>query len=346
MKMDNDDPLRPNVEQILSATERAATLVRSLLTFSRKQILDPKPVRINDIVSSVSKLLASLLGEDITIETIYDARNPLVMADAGQIDQVLINIATNARDAMPKGGHLIVTTDVTSIDDAYIKEDGYRVPGDYAFITVSDTGAGMDRAIQEKIFEPFFTTKEVGKGTGLGLSTAYGIVKQHSGFINCYSESGKGTTFKIYLPLLKAEEKAEFAQVRKGAELTPRGSETVLVAEDDEAVRKLIVYILEQYGYTVYEAADGEQTVQVFMEHKASIDLFLLDVIMPKKNGREAYSEIEKIMPGMKALFLSGYPADIIEKRGLLEEGFEVILKPVTLAALLQKVREVLDREK
>ena len=345
MKMKNDDPLRPNVEQILSATERAATLVRSLLTFSRKQILDPKPVRINDIVSSVSKLLASLLGEDITIETIYDARGPHVMADAGQIDQVLINIATNARDAMPKGGHLIITTDVTVVDDHYIKDHGYGVPGDYAFITVSDTGAGMDRATQERIFEPFFTTKEVGKGTGLGLSTAYGIIKQHSGFINCYSEPGKGTTFKIYLPLLKAEEKAEIARARKGAELTPRGSETVLVAEDDEAVRKLIVCILEQYGYTVYEAADGEEAVKVFMEHVESINLLLLDVIMPKKNGREAYREIEKIRPDMKALFTSGYPADIIEKRGLLEEGFEVILKPVTLVALLQKVRRVLDRE-
>jgi PAS domain S-box-containing protein len=346
MKMKNDDPLRPNVEQILFATERATTLVRSLLVFSRKQIMDTKPVRINDIVSSVLKLLASLLGEDITIETIYDARGPHVMADAGQIDQVLINLATNARDAMPEGGHLTITTDVTAIDDFYIREHGYGVPGDYALITVSDTGAGMDRATQEKIFEPFFTTKEVGKGTGLGLSTAYGIVKQHSGFINCYSEPGKGTTFKIYLPLLKPGEKAEIGQVRKGAELTPRGSETVLVAEDDASVRKLIVYILEQYGYNVYEAADGEEAVKVFQEHAESINLLLLDVIMPHKNGREAYREIVKIRPDMKALFTSGYTADIIEKRGFLEEGFEAILKPVLLTALLQKVRQVLDRKR
>jgi len=344
-KMEKVDPLRPNVDQILSATERATTLVRSLLAFSRKQIMDEKPVRINNIVSSILKLLTNLLGEDISIETIYDARDPLVMADAGQIDQVLINLATNARDAMPNGGHLIITTDVTEIDDQYIKEYGYGTPGGYSLITVSDTGAGMDRSTQEKIFEPFFTTKEVGKGTGLGLSTAYGIVKQHSGFINCYSEPGKGTTFKIYLPLLKTVKKAEIEQALKKDELTPGGSETILVAEDDESVRKLIVYILEQFGYTVYEAADGEQAVKVFMEHETSIDLLLFDVIMPHKNGREAYRAIKKIKPGMKALFTSGYTADLMQKRGILEKGFELILKPVTMTALLQKVREVLDRK-
>ena len=346
MKMKNDDPLRSNVEQIFSATEKATALVRSLLAFSRKQAMDTKPVRMNEGVSNVLKLLVRLLGEDITIETIYTARDPLVMADAGQIDQVLINLATNARDAMPKGGHLIITTDVTAIDDTYVKERGYGNPGDYALITVSDTGVGMDRATQERLFEPFFTTKEVGKGTGLGLSTAYGILKQHGGFINCYSEPGKGTTFKIYLPLLQSGEKAEIEQVRKGAELTPRGSETILVAEDDETVRKLIVYILEQSGYTVYEAADGEEAVKVFMEHTESIDLLLLDVIMPKKNGRGAYSEIKTIMPGMKVLFLSGYTADIIEKRGLLQKDFFVMLKPVSMTALLQKVRQVLESEK
>jgi signal transduction histidine kinase/CheY-like chemotaxis protein len=346
MKMNTDDPLCPNVEQILSATERATTLVRSLLAFSRKQIMDIRPVRINDIVSSVSKLLVRLLGEDITIETMYTSRDPLVMADAGQIDQVLINLATNARDAMPEGGHLTITTDLTGIDDHYIKDQGYGVPGEYALITVSDTGAGMDRATQEKIFEPFFTTKEVGKGTGLGLSTAYGIVKQHGGFIICYSELGKGATFKIYLPLLKAGEKAEIEQPGKRAELTPRGSETILVAEDNESVSKLIVCILEQFGYTAYKAADGEEAVKVFMEHAESIDLLLFDVIMPHKNGREAYREIEKIKPEIKALFTSGYTADIIQKKGILEKGFEVILKPVTMTVLLQKVREVLDRGK
>ena len=346
MKMKNDDPLRSNVEQILSATERATALVRGLLAFSRKQTMDTKPIRMNEGVFNVLKLLVRLLGEDITIETIYTARDPVVMADAGQIDQVLINLATNARDAMPQGGHLIITTDVTAIDDTYVKERGYGNPGDYALITVSDTGAGMDRATQERIFEPFFTTKEVGKGTGLGLSTAYGILKQHGGFINCYSEPGKGTTFKIYLPLLQSGEKAEIEQVRKGAELTPRGSETILVAEDDETVRKLIVYILEQSGYTVYEAADGEEAIKVFMEHSESIDLLLLDVIMPKKNGRQAYSEIKKIMSGIKVLFLSGYTADIIEKRGLLQKDFLVMLKPVSMTTLLQKVRKALDRKK
>ena len=266
-KMNKADPLYSHVEHILSSSERAATLVHSLLAFSRKQTLSVKQVKINDLVSGVSKLLVRLLGEDITLETVFTGRDPMVMADAGQIDQILFNLATNARDAMPEGGHLTITTDITEIDDNYIKEHGYGVLGDYALITVSDTGTGMDKDLQKKIFEPFFTTKEVGKGTGLGLSTAYGIVKQHNGFINCYSEPGKGTTFKIYLPLLESDKIAVGEQTGKITELMPGGNETILVAEDDVTVRELIKHILSQYGYTVYEAEDGAQAVQVFTEH-------------------------------------------------------------------------------
>ena len=346
VKMNNDDPLYSNVEHILSASERAATLVHSLLAFSRKQTLSVKQVRINDLITGVAKLLGRLLGEDITVKIVLSGSNPIVMADAGQIDQILFNLSTNARDAMPEGGHLTITTDITVIDDNYIKEHGYGLAGDYALITVSDTGAGMDKATQEKIFEPFFTTKEVGKGTGLGLSTAYGIVKQHNGFINCYSEMGKGTTFKIYLPLVKPDTKAEGEQAREATKLLPGGNETILVAEDDETVRELIKNILSQSGYTVYEAEDGAQAVQVFKEHSQEINLLLFDIIMPRKNGKEAYKEIQNIRPGVPVLFTSGYTADIIHKQGFLEEGFEIILKPVSMSALLQKVREVLDRGK
>ncbi|MCX5904107.1 MAG: PAS domain S-box protein, partial [Proteobacteria bacterium] len=281
-KMSAADPLYSHVEHILSSSERAATLVHSLLAFSRKQTLSVKQVKINDLVSGVAKLLVRLLGEDITLETVFTGRDPLIMADAGQIDQILFNLATNARDAMPGGGHLTITTDITEIDDTYITEHGYGVLGDYALLTVSDTGAGMDKALQGKIFEPFFTTKEVGKGTGLGLSTAYGIVKQHNGFINCYSEPGTGTTFKIYLPLLEPDTKAENEKTGKRNELMPEGTETILVAEDDAAVKELIINILSQYGYTVYEAEDGAQAVQVFTEHAQEIDLLVFDIIMPR----------------------------------------------------------------
>jgi len=204
----------------------------------------------------------------------------------------------------------------------------------------------MDKATQQKIFEPFFTTKEVGKGTGLGLSTVYGIVKQHNGFINCYSEPGKGTTFKIYLPLLESDEKAEDEKTGKRTELMPAGNETILVAEDDAAVRELIKHILSLYGYTIYEAEDGAQAVSVFTEHAQEINLLLFDVIMPRKNGKEAYREIQNIRPGVPVIFTSGYTADIVRKQGFLEEGFEILLKPVPMTALLQKVREVLDKNR
>ena len=342
-KMSADDPLYSNVEHILSSSERAVTLVHSLLAFSRKQTLSVKQIKINDLVSGVSKLLVRLLGEDVILETVFTFRDPMVMADAGQIDQILFNLATNARDAMPEGGHLTIITDIAEIDDTYIKEHGYGLAGDYALIIVSDTGAGMDRATQDKIFEPFFTTKEVGKGTGLGLSTAYGIVKQHNGFINCYSEPGKGTTFKIYLPLLESDQMTEGEQIGKITELMPRGNETILVAEDDVTVRELLIYILSQYGYTIYEAEDGGQAVSVFTEHAQEIDLLLFDIIMPRKNGKEAYQEIQNIRPGVPVLFTSGYTADIVHKKGFLDDGFELLLKPVSMTALLQKVREVLD---
>jgi PAS domain S-box-containing protein len=341
MKMNENDPLRHNVNQILASSERAAGLVRRLLAFSRKQIIDLKPVHLNEIVKKVEKLLLSVIGEDIDFQTILTDEDLTIMADSGQIEHVLMNLATNARDAMPEGGLLTIETDLVEMDNEYLKIHGYGKPGMYAFITVTDTGEGMDEKTREKIFEPFFTTKEVGKGTGLGLAMAYGIVKQHNGYINVYSELGKGTTFKIYLPVIKAG----VEEAKPAADASPkRGTEVVLVAEDEPDVRKLTKTVLEEFGYTVIEAVNGEDAINKFMENRDKIQLLLLDVIMPKKNGKEVYEEIKKIKPDMKALFISGYTSNFIHKKGILEEGINFVLKPISPTKLLKKMREILDK--
>jgi len=344
-KLKQDDPLRSHVDQILTSAERAATLVRSLLAYSREQIINPRPVKINEIVINVENMLQRIIGEDINLQTVLSEQDTTVVADAGQIEQLLTNLATNARDAMPAGGALTIEAGVTEMDEQFIKAHGYGMRASYVLLTVSDTGGGMDENTQKQIFEPFFTTKEVGKGTGLGLSTVYGIVKQHNGFINCYSEPGAGTTFKIYLPRgTKPSGPAVQPSAIGRPPLLKGGSETILLAEDDDDLRKLIRQVLEDFGYTVLEASDGDAAVGLFREHHATISLLLLDVIMPKKNGRDAYAEMREIEPAIKALFTSGYTADIIHKQGLLDQGLEFILKPVSPTELLKKVREVLDK--
>jgi CheY-like chemotaxis protein len=264
-----------------------------------------------------------------------------IMADSFQIEQVLMNLATNARDAMPEGGCLTIETRPVRIDEEYVKRHIFATPGMYALLSVTDTGIGMDEKTKERIFEPFFTTKEVGKGTGLGLAIVHGIVKQHNGKINVYSEPGRGTTFKIYLPLIGKE--AVEAEI---SELPPPkgGTETILLAEDDETVRELIKNILEESGYKMIEAVDGEDAVEKFKGNKDRIHLALFDVIMPKKNGKEACEEIKSIIPDIKTIFMSGYTADIVSRKGILEEGLAFIAKPVSPDELLRKVREVLDR--
>lgn len=340
-EMKKDDPLRTYVTRILTSAERAANLTQALLAFSRRQIINPVPINLNNTIKVLENLLHRLIGEDIELSTILSYTDLIIMADSTQIEQVLMNLVTNARDAMPDGGSLTIKTDIAEFDNGFIKLHGFGKPGEYAIILVEDTGHGMDENTKEKIFEPFFTTKEVGKGTGLGLSMAYGIIKQHDGYINVYSETGRGTTFKIYLPLIKSKVK----------EATPAdlliikgGKETVLVAEDDALVRELIKEVLSGYGYSVIEAGDGEETIRVFNENKDSIQLLILDVIMPKKNGKEVYDEIKEIKPDIKAIFTSGYTADIINKKGILEEGLEFILKPISPDRLLRTVREVLDK--
>jgi PAS domain S-box-containing protein len=342
MKMRKDDPLRRNAEQILASSERAAHLTSSILAFSRKQIIHLKPVNLTEVIKGVEKLLLKLLGERIQFKTVFADEDLVVMADSNQLEQVFMNLIINARDAMPNGGLLMVETERIVIDKKYKKTHGYGEPGDYALISVADTGPGMDEKTRARIFEPFFTTKEVGKGTGLGLSIVYGIIKQHNGYINVYSEIGKGTTFKIYLPL--SEKNSEYSKHDFEDHEVSAGTETLLLAEDDTEVREFTKYILEESGYTVIESRDGDDAVDKFMENKGEIQLLLLDVIMPGKNGKEVYHEISRENPDVKVLFMSGYTANIIHKKGILDDGLDVILKPVSPRKLLQKIREVLDR--
>jgi len=251
-----------------------------------------------------------------------------------------MNLATNARDAMPEGGKLTIATDLVMLDERFAKNHDLAKPGRYAKLTVTDTGVGMDEETQKRIFDPFYTTKEVGKGTGLGLSIVYGIIKKHNGAIGCYSEPGMGAVFTLFFPVTEGEidEAApEAAAVIRG------GTETILLAEDDEPVRKLTRNLLEEYGYTVLEAIDGEDAVSRFKEHQDAVDLLLLDLIMPKKNGKEAYDDIRKLKPGIKAIFSSGYEADIIQKRGKLVKGLNFLAKPVIPEELLAKIRKVLE---
>jgi len=341
-RLGKDSELRPFVDQILSSAGKSANLTRQLLAFSRKQEIAPKETDLNELIKGMEKLSLRLIGEDIEFKIQLADKALTVMVDPGQIEQVLMNLSTNARDAMPDGGLLSVCTDTVELDAHYVKGHDMEKPGMYALISVADTGKGMDEKTQQKIFEPFFTTKEVGKGTGLGLSIVYGIIKQHGGNITVYSEPGKGTTFRIYLPLI--ESKVEETKVTEIT--TPKGgTETILIAEDNEEVRVLSKKVLEEFGYKVIDAMDGEDAINKFKENKDSVSLVMVDLIMPKKSGKEAIDEIRKIKPDVKVLLTSGYTFDIISRKGILEEGMDFISKPVTPRDLLAKIRGILDKE-
>jgi len=344
MKMAAGDPLRPNIEHILEATERAARLTRALLLFSRKHVIQRNPVDVNEVIKVVLKFLKMVIGEDVECKTMLQERSLTVNADSHQLEQVLMNLATNARDAMPRGGAFTIKTEQINITEDFTRAHGYGRSGPYAMVTVSDTGIGMDEATRKHVFEPFYTTKGVGKGTGLGLAVVYGIIKQHEGFINLYSEPGMGTTFRIYLPLIASE--AVKDTVPRLIDPPVRGTETVLLAEDEGNLRKLSAGLLEEFGYTVIDAVDGEEAVTKFMENKDTIQLLLFDLIMPKMNGKEASDEIRKIKPGMKVLFASGYDPDLLQQKTLLEEGVHLVYKPISPMDLLRKVRSVLDEVK
>ena len=341
MKLKEDSTLKNYAEQILLASRKAADLTQSLLAFSRKLIINLKPTSLNTVLERTNKFISRVIGEDIKLETRLSDSELNVRADSGRLDQVLLNLATNARDAMPDGGRLTIETEPVRLDDAFIKAQGYGEPGMFALISVTDTGKGMDEKTREKIFEPFFTTKEIGKGTGLGLSVSHGIIKQHNGYINVDSEPGRGTAFKIYLPMIESG-----AFEDQSIETAPPvgGNETILIAEDESDVRKILKIMLEDFGYKIIEAFDGENAVKKFMLNKDEIALVILDVIMPKKNGKEAYDEINILSPEVKALFISGYTAEIVHKKGILDREINFISKPVSPNELLKKVREVLGK--
>ena len=343
MTMAPDDPQRLNIQHMLEGADRAARLTKDLLLFSRKQISERKPVNLNEIISTVEKFIVRVIGEDIVCQ-IHLPEKPLsVLADSHQLEQVLMNFATNARDAMPTGGTFSITAEEIILHRDFIAAHGFGTPGAYALLTVADSGHGMDEKTRNRIFEPFFTTKEVGKGTGLGLAVTYGIIKQHEGYINVYSEPGQGATFRVYLPLTSTKAPAEKSPVEE--ETPPQGTETILVAEDDGALRTLTKTVLNQFGYKVIEAVDGEEAVRKFSENQAVIQLLLLDIIMPKMNGREAFEAINKIRPGIKTIFMSGYAPETIREKAGLGDFVPLLAKPLSPTELLQKVRETLDQQ-
>jgi PAS domain S-box-containing protein len=341
MKMGMDAPFRADIDQIYAAAERAANLTRSLLAFSRKQIMSPKMVNLNEIVMNVGKLLTRIIGEDIRLKTVCTGKPLRIFADSGQIEQVLMNLAANARDAMPNGGILTIETEVQEIDESFIQAYGYGAAGKYVLLSVSDTGKGMGAETSKKIFEPFFTTKEVGKGTGLGLSIVYGVIKQHDGYINVYSEPDEGTTFRIYLPQVYEEDADR--EEEASPEYPRIGSETVLVAEDDAMIREVAGSILRKFGYDVILAHDGEDAIEKFKAGKEKISIIVMDMIMPRKSGKEAFEEIMKVRADVKVLFMSGYSPDLLHDRGIFASGEEVLIKPIHPLDLVRKVRAVLD---
>ena len=342
-----ESPLSSSITQIRSSVERAAQLVQGLLGFSRKQRSNPLPVNLNDIVTRVAKLLTSLIGEDITLHNFLSDAPLEILADTVQIEQLIMHLVNNSRDAMPKGGELWIGTRRTTLDNDFVGRYGYGTVGDYALLTVTDNGTGMDAETLEKIYEPFFTTKSVGKGSGLGLSVVYGCVKQSKGFLTCYSEPGKGTQFNVYFPLnFKPEEpereEQQLPKITDKGQL--RGYETLLLVEDDEEVLEIIKSLLEEFGYTVLMAKDGKKAVSLFRENSQKTKLVILDAVMPKKSGWETYREIQAEVPWIKALFISGYTREALIEKGMLEERSMFLPKPIAPLELLKTVREVLDK--
>ena len=334
-------PLQRNLEGVRKAAQRATSLTQQLLAFSRKQVLAPKVFELNAVVNDLGKMLPRLVGEDVELVIVPGPERIRAKADPSQLEQVIMNLAVNARDAMPAGGRLTIETAVAEFDHEYARLHPPATPGRYAMLAVTDTGAGMDAETQSHIFEPFFTTKEKGKGTGLGLSTVYGIVKQSGGYVWVYSELGRGTTFKVYLPLADPAQATHQPEAALAAD--PQGIETVLLVEDEEGVRRVAREFLEIRGYSVLEAATGEDALQIAHSHPGPVHLLLTDVVMPGMNGRELWQRLSW-RPEMKVLYMSGYPENAIIQHGTLEEGVMYLQKPFTLNALTHKVREVLNR--
>jgi len=338
---EESDRRRDQLAEIEKAGKRAASLTRQLLALGRQQVMRPRVLNLNSIVADIQKMLRRLIGEDIDFETSLNESLGSVEADPGQIEQVIMNLAVNARDAMPNGGSLLIETDNVELNEDYAQHHPYTVPGSYIMIAVSDTGFGMDRDTQSHIFEPFYTTKEQGKGTGLGLSTVYGIVKQSGGYIEVYSELGQGTVFRIYLP--RVDQAAE-ALVRVGTGPLPQqGSETILLVEDDQMVRTFALQVLTQRGYEVLAAASGREALSVSQEHAGQIELLLTDTVMPGMSGPQVAENLRRSRPGTKVIYMSGYTDEAVIRHGVLNERVHFIQKPFDPDHLGRKVRQVLN---
>jgi signal transduction histidine kinase/ActR/RegA family two-component response regulator len=337
------DHITRKIQQIDRAADRAATLTRQLLAFSRMQVLQPQVINLNSIVEEMGKLLPRLIGEDI--ELIIRAHRNLgsIRADAGQMEQVIMNLAVNARDAMPNGGKLLIETCNSDLEPSYTSTHPLMQPGSYVQLSVSDNGTGMDAETQTHIFEPFFTTKEKGKGTGLGLATVYGIVKQSGGFIWVYSELGKGTTFKIYLPCV--DQKEEVSPLQRQAAEVPNGTETVLLTEDEQDVREIARQFLESGGYRVIEAKDANDAIRIAAEKNGDIDLLVTDMVMPGLSGPELAQRLQREHPGLGVLFMSGYSEHAATEMANADPSVRLLTKPFSRAAILRAVRETLQNQ-
>lgn len=342
LELKETDPLKGNIEEIQKASDRASDLTRQLLAFSRRQVMEMRVIDLNPLWRDLDKMVRRVIGEDIELVNALADDLGRVKADPGQIEQVIMNLVVNARDAMPYGGKLTIETANVELDEAYARTHVGAIPGHYVMLSSSDTGVGMPPEVKDRIFEPFFTTKEKGRGTGLGLSTVYGIVKQSGGYIWVESEPGKGATFKIYLPRVD-EPLDEVRKIGEEVEL-PRGNETVLVVEDEGEVRKVAVRVLRSQGYRVLEASQGLDAFLICEEHEGPIHLLLTDVVMPRMGGREMADRIAEIRPEIKVLYMSGYTDNAIVHYGVLEKGMNFVQKPFSMESLVRKVREVLDR--
>ncbi|MFY9690598.1 MAG: PAS domain S-box protein [Candidatus Acidiferrales bacterium] len=342
-RISETDSMRAPVDQIIKAGNRASSLTKQLLAFSRQQVLEPKILLLNAVVADTDKMLRRLIGEDIELLTSLDPALGKIRADQGQIEQVIMNLVVNARDAMPEGGRLVIETSNFEIDDKFARRYAYPVlPGSYILLTVSDNGIGMDTATQQRIFEPFFTTKEKGKGTGLGLSLVYGVVKQSGGYIDVVSARGKGTTFNIYLPRV-AQNAVDTKTIGPDHPEELRGTETILLAEDEDTLRALTRQLLELYGYRVLEACDGNQALKLSEQTTDEIHLLLTDVVMPGLSGRALADQLKQKRPDVKIAYMSGYTGQRVGEKEILEPGSVFLQKPFTREGLARKVREALD---
>ena len=341
MDLSKNESLRQNLENLLEAADRATYLTKDLLLFSRKQVCEKHPVDLNRVILNLENFLKRIMGADIDYKTAPCNSSLNIFADSHQIEQVFMNFSTNARDAMPEGGVYTVKTERIFMDESFVLSHGFGKKGEYALLSVSDTGCGMNEEIRRQIFDPFFTTKPVGKGTGLGLSVVFGIIKQHEGFIDVESEPGKGSIFKIYLPLIETAGE----EIREQEENIPaHGTETILLAEDNDALRRLFFSILSKFGYKIIEAVNGRDAVRKFEDHKDSIQLLLFDLVMPGMGGKEACDQIKKLNPEMKVIFISGYTPEIIQQK-ISFDGSVLVYKPVSPFSLLRQVRTVLDKK-